>query len=225
MSKKLIFCAGSPSYAYPFHMFGTVTYNERDLPGADLMILTGGEDINPALYDESPNGTTYWNDRRDTLEVGLFKKAISIGIPVFGTCRGLQLIHAMHGGKLIQHLGQHPISAARGTHFNDADELEHYYSGNHRIITEDGNTLVANSLHHQAVIDMENINVMKVLARSYPDFVIEAAYYPETNCLGVQFHPEMMRENSPAVAWVQDLVKEQLGLPSRTKLLQPIQAA
>lgn len=223
MANKLIFCAGGINYADPFRMFGTVTYNERDLPGADLMILTGGEDINPALYNEKPDGTTYWNERRDTLELELYKKAMSIGVPIFGTCRGLQFIHAMNGGKLIQHLGKHPVAEARGVQSDGS--LDMHYMGGHRIVTEDGEQFMANSLHHQAVIDMEDQSIMKVLAKSYPDFIIEAAYYPRNNCLGVQFHPEMMRETAPVVQWVQNLVKEQLGLPSKTRLLQTTQAA
>lgn len=69
---------------------------------ADLVLLTGGEDVNPKYYGENPNPTTSFNDLRDVYEMEEINKAISLNKPLYGTCRGMQLLTVMAGGKLVQ---------------------------------------------------------------------------------------------------------------------------
>lgn len=99
---------------------------------ADLCYLGGGEDISPIYYQKSgkqAHRSVYSNLRRDQQEIAEAKIAIEKGIPIFGTCRGSQLICVLAGGELVQHQS------------NPGFE--------HEIITEDG-IIIATSTHHQA---------------------------------------------------------------------------
>ena len=70
-----------------------------------LILLTGGTDVNPALYGEAPHPETQpADDGRDALEIRLLKQALEINLPVLAICRGMQLFNVVHGGTLIQHL-------------------------------------------------------------------------------------------------------------------------
>jgi len=187
----LIYVAGSPSYARPFHELGDVTYDENDLSGCDLVVFTGGEDVNPELYGETKHPYTSFNKQRDNFEKRIFEKTAFYKIPMVGICRGLQFFHVMNGGKLIQHLENHP-------------------SGNHQMVTEDGDVVMVNTLHHQACIRDDSI--MDILGMSHPDGAVEAAYHPNTRCFGVQWHPEMLPHYSKAYKWFMQKVKEHLNL-------------
>ncbi|POH85162.1 gamma-glutamyl-gamma-aminobutyrate hydrolase [Ralstonia pickettii] len=78
---------------------------EATLDGIDALVITGGLDVDPARYGQAPHPTT---DRpredRDAWELALLAGARRRGIPVFGICRGLQLINVAFGGTLHQHL-------------------------------------------------------------------------------------------------------------------------
>lgn len=78
----------------------------------DLIIFTGGEDVNPAIYGEEVGKYTHINKKRDDLEFNLLhaKKIPSSyirQIPKLGICRGAQLLTVYNGGRLIQHVEGH----------------------------------------------------------------------------------------------------------------------
>src|SRR5579862_610796 len=82
-----------------------IVKDPTSLEGLDGLVLTGGGDIDPALYGqarapecEDPNHA------RDELEMRLLREAIEADLPVLGICRGLQMFNVFHGGTLIQHL-------------------------------------------------------------------------------------------------------------------------
>jgi len=76
----------------------------------DLIIFSGGEDINPRIYGESITYTRGISTERDKIELDILSKAMALNIKIFGVCRGHQLINAKLGGKLLQDLfmGQKP---------------------------------------------------------------------------------------------------------------------
>ena len=188
----------SGEYHIPFTDLGTITSNPEDLTGADLVVFTGGEDVTPSLYGEDPHPFSRWNLNRDLAEKEIFETALFHGIPMTGICRGSQFLNVMNGGKLIQHLEHHP-------------------SHQHSVITEDGELFISNTLHHQASI-ADPGNGMTVLAQSWPDNCVESFYYAATNCLGVQWHPEMMDQATLAVQWYKKKVRELLGLEASSDL-------
>lgn len=104
--------------------------NVSTIEEADLGVLTGGEDISPALYGEEEHPRTYAGPSRDRIEVDFYKKCVELRKPMAGICRGAQLINAMQGGKLFQHVNNH--------------------GGRHEIIDFISKELVeTNSVHHQ----------------------------------------------------------------------------
>ena len=82
---------------------------ERDrlLAAMDGLLMTGGADIDPAIYGETVNGTAEIDRARDELELSAWREAERRSLPVFGICRGFQAINVFSGGKLLQDVPSH----------------------------------------------------------------------------------------------------------------------
>jgi putative glutamine amidotransferase len=160
----------------------------------DGLILTGGGDIDPGRYGESPHPrTTRVSEPRDAAELELLGAALGAGLPVLGICRGMQLLNVARGGTLRQHLpddaghvsapgtyGSHPVRIAPATRLAS-------------ILGEDHGVDVPTA-HHQAVDVLGDGLVATAWAA---DGVIEAVELPGTGdgaadpfVLAVQWHPE-----------------------------------
>lgn len=107
-----IFAAGGTPVLVPV---GGGPERARDYTGIlDGLLLPGGEDVTPNLYGEEPRPqVTYMNEDRDRMEMELLALALERRLPVFGICRGMQLVAAALGGALYQDLPtQRPGSVA-----------------------------------------------------------------------------------------------------------------
>ena len=164
----------------------------------DAVILSGGQDVDPQWYDESPVPQTSPIDiEADRLEVAVLDEAVKRHIPVLAICRGLQLVNVAAGGSLFQHfcddLSVEPHGAPmtpNGGRIHDitidAD------STLHRMLAA---TEVASSCHHhQAVHDVAP--GYRVVARAR-DGIVEAIERPEDNIVAVQWHPEDTAATDP----------------------------
>jgi putative glutamine amidotransferase len=163
----------------------------RDFQG---LVLTGGTDVDPALYGESKQEETESSDReRDDAEMMLLDQALQVDMPILAICRGLQLMNVFHGGSLIQHLDV--VQRHRQRNENRATPA-------HQIRIEPGSLLHSiagrddwqvNSRHHQAVKKVgEKLNVTAVdpadgtieaLERSDKAFVLAVQWHPENQAL------------------------------------------
>lgn len=161
------------------------------LDGLDGIVFTGGSDVDPVRYGETPHPTAYVRPERDAAELLFLRAAIDADLPVLGVCRGMQLMTVGYGGRLHQHLpdvlghdrhrpvsgpkfGEHPVRLAPG-------------SAGHRIL---GESVVVNSFHHQGVKDPGRL---RATGWCPEDALIEAVEDPErTFVVGVQWHPEDM---------------------------------
>jgi putative glutamine amidotransferase len=171
------------------------------VPGAfDGLMLAGGADVAPTLYgDATSTPTLELHPERDALDFALFSSAEKLGAPVFGICRGLQVMNVALGGTLWQDL---PSLRARGvSHETDAnphaqkDHLAHVVRA--RSVPSPSRFAAAvgalegtfvNSRHHQGVKDLAPGLVP--LAAS-PDDLIEAFERPGGGFFAaVQWHPE-----------------------------------
>lgn len=105
MNKKVrkIFVVGNQT-GYASWMEGQLVNTMEE---ADLVVFTGGEDINPVLYGEGPHPYTSFNPRRDDMEMAAMAKAINLNKYIWGTCRGAQLMCSYNRGRVIQHVN-HP---------------------------------------------------------------------------------------------------------------------
>ena len=158
-----------------------------DLQG---LLLPGGGDIDPEYFGEEMDPrTNNVNRKRDELEFDLYKEAIEKDIPVFGICRGIQVMNVASGGSLHQHIDLH--SKRR-----DGTDSEHPI----RIELEQENLIGkvikmemdgVNSAHHQSVKKLGDGFVATAFCTI--DNTIEAIEDPDKRfVIGVQYHPERM---------------------------------
>jgi putative glutamine amidotransferase len=150
----------------------------------DGLILAGGSDLDPALYGAEPDPrTTGVVPARDAGEVALLRAAIDADLPTLGICRGMQLMSAYAGGKLVQHLDseahrgapgeyvRHPVDTVAGT----------------RLAGILGEHTEVPSYHHQGVADPGTLTVS---AYAF-DGGIEGVEDPAARFrVGVLWHPE-----------------------------------
>jgi putative glutamine amidotransferase len=171
------------------------------LPGAldecDAVMLTGGVDVDPALYGAAERHPSVEIDpERDTYEFALARVALERDMPLLAICRGAQVVNVVAGGTLIQDIPSTMTGA-----------LEHRHSGakdqpSHRVSVIEGTCLArlfpdsagaehsldVNSRHHQSV---DRLAPGFVVSATSPDGIIEAFERPGSRfCLGVQWHPE-----------------------------------
>ena len=79
------------------------------LDGVDGLLLTGGDDVDPALYGEAPHPTYDVSEPgRDAFEIDLIQRALAADLPVLAICRGLQVLNVALGGTLIQDIPSEP---------------------------------------------------------------------------------------------------------------------
>jgi putative glutamine amidotransferase len=152
----------------------------------DGLLLTGGEDLDPALYGAEPHPATgAANEARDRAELALLREALARDLPVLAVCRGAQLLNVAFGGDLVQHLdepgehqpapgrwGRHPVRATGGT-------LAALSGGTFETVP---------SYHHQT---LGRIGDGLLVTGEAPDGVVEAVEDPSRAfCLGVLWHPD-----------------------------------
>jgi putative glutamine amidotransferase len=170
------------------------------LADLDGLLLTGGDDVAPARYGESPHAAVVEAEPgRDEFEFALVKTARERDLPIFAICRGIQVLNVACGGTLVQDIPSHVAGAIEHTLTvppNQPYSLAHEVwiekdSLLSRLMRErlnDADSCDVNSRHHQAVKDVAP--GFRVTATA-PDGVIEAIEDPSARfCLGVQWHPE-----------------------------------
>lgn len=167
----------------------------------DGIILQGGEDICMSFYDSSHEALTA--TMRDYFELAMVKSALKYGIPLFGICRGMQLINIAMGGTLIPDLETelyrpHIIlrDPSQGMVVENSEAHAHIVD-----LSPDGylakwyatHTICVNSFHHQAVRKLANDLQLEALAE---DGVVEAFSNYTKKIIGVQWHPEVPTEGN-----------------------------
>ncbi len=173
----------------------------------DGLLLAGGSDIAPTRYGEPTRAQCGAIDpERDAVELELVRRMRDAGKPVFGICRGMQLLNVACGGSLYQDIPtqvpaalKHDYTAKQG-HVDRSDSP-------HDVTVKPGTTLAAllgealfpvNSIHHQAVKELGSGLVACAFA---PDGIVEGIELPgHPFFLGVQWHPEDLLESQPAMS-------------------------
>jgi putative glutamine amidotransferase len=166
------------------------------MTGVDGLLLTGGGDLDPALYGEQRHATfDAAEPGRDAFEMDLVRRALDANVPVLAICRGIQVLNVARGGTLVQDLpDQMPgsvVHSVREPSFAIAHDVW-IASGTllEQLMRErlEGDTCPVNSRHHQAIKD---VGTGLVVSATAPDGVVEAVEDPTRRfCLGVQWHPE-----------------------------------
>ncbi len=161
----------------------------------DGLMLPGGPDVDPTFYGEEPHpkiGMTLY--QKDRFEIALIKAALAADKPIFGICRGIQIMNVAMGGTLYQDLeSQYPelkIQHPQATLGQFATHHVELTAGSKLAKLYGQSTIKVNSRHHQAVKAVGK--GLKVTAVA-PDGVIEGMESTDTDLfLGVQWHPENM---------------------------------
>lgn len=160
----------------------------------DGLVLHGGADLWPGSYGEAPIDPRWQGDRvRDAYEMALVKAFVAVGKPVFGICRGLQLINATFGGTLVQDI---PTQRPEALQHRDAErydqnfhQLELIPKTRLRTLLDCASSCKINSVHHQCIKDLAP--GFEVEARCPDDGTIEAIRATGPDWIAaVQWHPE-----------------------------------
>lgn len=173
--------------------------------GDGVLLLHGGADISPSLYGTKPN--KYGNgsvipSKRDAAEKQAILNAIFIGMPIIGICRGAQMLCAIDGGRLVQHIDGH-------------------VGRDHRIVDKYTNRVVrSNSVHHQMMVPREGNDIIascpiptkgiddedrEVIYPSVPEVV----HFIQIKGIGIQGHPEWAA-GSEFVSYCSEIITERI---------------
>jgi putative glutamine amidotransferase len=168
----------------------------------DGLLLSGGADIDPARYGESPAGARDAEPGRDALEDEAFRAAMQARVPILGVCRGLQAINVFAGGSLVQHLDGHE-STAYPSPAVTRHRLDLADGSRLAAILGDSSDLEVNSYHHQAITAdrlAPGLRISALADHADAGELVEGVEStdPDRWLIGVQCHPERT-ESSPPV--------------------------
>lgn len=214
MADKIL-VSNCSSYASAIKGLGVMAYDAKDFmqhpKDYKLVLFTGGADVSPYLYnDASPKGICCCSSDRDRTELLIAEHALEHGILMCGICRGSQFLNVFAGGRMMHHVNGHAGGRLHGMAANIFD-----------------NPINVNTLHHQMIILPEDGLLVGWADKSRSDIYIgrndevedwqavetEAIILPRTKSFGVQYHPEMMWDNTAGYGFFWHMVKNALKIP------------
>jgi GMP synthase-like glutamine amidotransferase len=230
LKEKVLLSALDNYGGHPFsHIYDTVSsvYGADDVATAHelvespTLIIWGGQDISATIYNQVPNersGADVKLSLRDQHEVEMALKAMELGIPIIGICRGAQLMCALTGGILVQ-------------------DVDNHAGGYHEIVTNDERSFRCPSLHHQMMYpwtkDGKPVDEGYVYLAWCPQARSsvyhgepgeqlkmhgpepEVLWFPKTKSLCIQSHPEFIDKlDHPFVKYTLELTEKYIFGPS-----------
>jgi putative glutamine amidotransferase len=171
----------------------------------DGFVFQGGADIAPGTYGEAPIEGGRWpgDAHRDQYELKIMDWAFQHKKPIFGICRGFQLINVYFGGKMYQDLS---LETGTLTEHRNAERYDRVF---HEVTCTEGSllrdiysksSLTVNSVHHQGVKSLGRNLIVDAISPT--DQIIEAFHFDKMNehfVMGVQWHPEFSHSLSGTV--------------------------
>ena len=177
-------------------------------PGAPLealdgVVLPGGGDLDPRLYGEEPGDACYdVSQAQDELDLAIARRSIDAALPVFGVCRGHQLLNVLYGGTLVQdmdpgtvaHRETEPVHGGGPWAWHEVEvqggsKVAGLYGGGGNGVRSHAVTVKIASGHHQAVARVAAGLVVTAVAE---DGTVEALEDPGRWVASVQWHPEAL---------------------------------
>jgi len=160
--------------------------NPKDI---DLVLFTGGEDVDPGIYNQNIGKRTHINMSRDKKEMDTFYKFQNHSF-ILGICRGSQLLTVLSGGKLIQHVEGHCRDHSMIVNHSMRYNIT---SSHHQMLypfdlNEKDYELIAYSEYFQSKTYLNGDNEEIELSKNFLE--PEIVYYKKTNALCIQGHPE-----------------------------------
>lgn len=164
------------------------TYRPTPPIAPDGLVIGGGDDVHPTLYDEVAAHQDY-DQARDALEIRYIHWALEQTIPILGICRGMQLINVVQGGKLFADISRlrkntsnkEIVLPRKPVHISPQSRLA-------QLVHKP--RLRVNSLHHQAVSDLGQ--GLRTCALDNDGFIQAIEHNQQAQIVGVQWHPEYL---------------------------------
>jgi putative glutamine amidotransferase len=163
------------------------------------LVLSGGEDVDPARYHAEPDGARTVSPERDVMEIDLLRRALDRRMPVLAICRGVQLLNVALGGTLYQDLETRMGTKIDHDRFRELDGHIHPIRASGEMLLSGvfpADDFVQNSAHHQGIDTLADDLTAVAWA---PDGLVEAVEYRVPDAawtVGVQWHPERKLEDS-----------------------------
>ena len=159
-----------------------------DPAALDGLLLPGGDDVDPRNYHQEMNGAVDPDPALDALQLAVIDRFYRAGKPIFGICRGHQLLNVYLGGTLIQDLPNGSIHDWDKGKSEDKAHATEALAGSwvERLY---GPRFPTNSAHHQAV---DRPGRGMIVDQYGPGGVIEATHHESGRLYSVQWHPERM---------------------------------
>ncbi len=170
-------------------------YIDNILNVIDGIIIPGGADVNPKLYNEAVSPFTYGiDDLLDSFQINLVRKALDKDLPLLGICRGHQVLNVALSGSLYQDISEYKkdndiIHDQLKFNFTENDSVHEVTFANNSVLENlFGKKVCTNSFHHQII---KNLGKGLRPIGFTGDGVIEAMISENHRfVLSVQWHPE-----------------------------------
>jgi putative glutamine amidotransferase len=164
-----------------------------DVMKYDLIVVPGGEDVNPKYYG-SPNRGSYFDNKRDEVEVPLVEAALHSNRKLFGICRGHQLINILLGCNFVQDIMSEEFAPHPSYH-----DLEWTNVGSSSVLFRFFNNRSVVSMHHQG---LSKVNNRKVYTACMYKGIVEGC--EGNNIITTQFHPEFQEDNEAFFSYLKE---------------------
>ena len=176
----------------------------------DGFLFCGGDDITPILFHEelcTDRGHT--DQKTDSFHLSFMKEALRSRLPIFGICRGMQVLNLALGGTIYQDISLRPQPSLNHMQLSEKrSDLCHKISvsNNSLLCSFLGNNHLVNSFHHQAI---KKLGKDLFLSAISSDGIAEAIEYPKLPfVVGVQWHPECLLEDESMFELFRHFIKE-----------------
>jgi GMP synthase-like glutamine amidotransferase len=202
-------------YDYVRYFYEQCYSGARTPEEADIIVFTGGEDVDPKWYGETSLQHTFSNVERDRREKVIFDYAVEKGIPMVGICRGGQFLNVMNSGKMWQHVtghgGNHAIVEVLDKRIKREPRIFNVTSTHHQMmipaksaivlavgITDNGESICKSRASYGEVVEGSD-------PKKYPDY--EVLWYPKTQSLCFQPHPEFPQAPKDCKEYFEELME------------------
>lgn len=157
------------------------------------LLLAGGDDINPILYDEEPSkvlGETHL--LADIHHLTLAKLALELNLPILAICRGMQVLNIVKGGNVYQDLTEYPYDYLQHQQKAPRYDVVHTVTTDKNCLLNEllGPSFPTNSFHHQVLNKLGQDIIATAWTKDLVIEGIELQNYPFA--VGVQWHPEIL---------------------------------
>ena len=186
------------------------------LAEVDGIMVTGGEDVDPALYGEEayPHGSSGINEVRDTSDINLIQQAIAMDVPMLAICRGEQIFNVAMGGALIQDIPTYLASLVESGEIDESRvttvlEDSGYWDGSEMVECEEAHYRVwVDGLVHSSGTGYHEISDISADSKWLYDIVGDTTYEVAATAHHQAVDPDRLGEGLTIVAYSSDGIVE-----------------